>query len=54
MHAACPETPAAYPKARAITSGVSKQGARLVFLLRLSPLVPFNLLNYALGECPGW
>ena len=25
------------------------QGRRLVFLLRLSPVFPFNLLNYALG-----
>ena len=25
------------------------QGRRIVFLLRLSPVFPFNLLNYALG-----
>ena len=28
---------------------MSSQGARLVLLLRLSPLFPFNILNYALG-----
>lgn len=33
----------------AIESAVSRNGLRVVFLLRLSPVVPFNLLNYALG-----
>ena len=28
---------------------VASDGRRIVFLLRLTPLVPFNLLNYALG-----
>jgi len=28
---------------------VSARGRRIVFLLRLSPIVPFNFLNYALG-----
>jgi uncharacterized membrane protein YdjX (TVP38/TMEM64 family) len=28
---------------------VAAQGRRIVFMLRLSPAVPFNLLNYALG-----
>jgi len=40
---------AGFPKARAVVSGISQQGSRLVLLLRLSPLVPFTLLNYALG-----
>jgi uncharacterized membrane protein YdjX (TVP38/TMEM64 family) len=33
----------------AIERAVAEQGFALVFLLRLSPLFPFNLLNYALG-----
>lgn len=33
----------------AIDSVIATQGKRIVFLLRLSPLFPFNLLNYALG-----
>jgi uncharacterized membrane protein YdjX (TVP38/TMEM64 family) len=31
-----------------IVRAVGEQGAWVVFLLRLSPVVPFNLLNYAL------
>jgi len=33
----------------AIDDAVGAQGLRIVFLLRLSPVFPFNLLNYALG-----
>lgn len=33
----------------AIDRAVGVQGRRIVFLLRLSPVFPFNLLNYALG-----
>lgn len=33
----------------AIDRAVGEEGGRMVFLLRLSPLIPFNLLNYALG-----
>ena len=32
-----------------IDRAVASQGRRIVFLLRLSPVFPFNLLNYALG-----
>ena len=32
-----------------IDRAVGAQGLRIVFLLRLSPIFPFNLLNYALG-----
>jgi uncharacterized membrane protein YdjX (TVP38/TMEM64 family) len=40
-----------FPRLRAAVSGAAADGARLVLLLRLSPLVPFSLLNYLLGEC---
>jgi len=32
----------------AIDEAVGTQGAKIVLLLRLSPLVPFNILNYVL------
>ena len=38
-----------HPRLIAIDRAVEKEGARLVFLLRLSPAVPFVLLNYVLG-----
>ncbi|MGI9039133.1 MAG: TVP38/TMEM64 family protein [Gemmatimonadota bacterium] len=34
---------------RAIDEAVARQGRGIVFLLRLSPVFPFNALNYALG-----
>lgn len=37
------------PRFRAIDEAVGSGGFRLVLLLRLSPLFPFNLLNYMLG-----
>jgi len=39
----------ANPGFAAIDRAVAAQGRRIVFLLRLSPAFPFNLLNYALG-----
>lgn len=38
-----------HPRLIAIDRAVESQGLRLVFLLRLSPAVPYILLNYALG-----
>ncbi len=37
------------PRFVAIDRAVGAQGRRIVFLLRLSPVFPFNLLNYGLG-----
>jgi uncharacterized membrane protein YdjX (TVP38/TMEM64 family) len=36
-------------KFQAIDQAIAKEGLKIVFLTRLSPLFPFNLLNYALG-----
>ncbi|HLJ10555.1 MAG TPA: TVP38/TMEM64 family protein [Planctomycetaceae bacterium] len=40
---------AASPKFRAIDAAVGRQGFKIVLLTRLSPVFPFNLLNYAFG-----
>jgi uncharacterized membrane protein YdjX (TVP38/TMEM64 family) len=40
---------AASPRGLALDRAISKNSFKLILLLRLSPLVPFNLLNYALG-----
>lgn len=40
---------AGQPRFRAIDRAVARQGLRVVFLVRLSPLFPYNLLNYGLG-----
>ncbi len=37
------------PKFRALDRAIGKRGARLIFLLRLSPLIPFNLSNFFYG-----
>jgi uncharacterized membrane protein YdjX (TVP38/TMEM64 family) len=39
----------ASPRARAIDAAVEREGWKLVLLLRLSPVFPFNILNYALS-----
>ncbi len=40
---------ATMPRLRAIDRAVGSEARRIIFLLRLSPVVPFNVLNYALG-----
>jgi uncharacterized membrane protein YdjX (TVP38/TMEM64 family) len=40
---------AAYPRFQAIDRAVGQQGFKIVLLVRLSPIFPFNLLNYAFG-----
>lgn len=37
------------PRFRAIDRAVEQQGFKIVLLTRLSPIFPFNLLNYAFG-----
>src|SRR5919109_2055373 len=36
-------------KFRNIDNAIGRQGAKLIFLLRLSPVIPFNLSNYFYG-----
>jgi uncharacterized membrane protein YdjX (TVP38/TMEM64 family) len=38
-----------YPQAAAIDRAIAKNGFKVVVLLRLQPVIPFNMLNYALG-----
>src|SRR6267154_361585 len=38
-----------YPQAAAIDRAIENNGFKAVVLLRLQPLLPFNILNYALG-----
>jgi uncharacterized membrane protein YdjX (TVP38/TMEM64 family) len=37
------------PRFEAIDRAVGREGLKIVLLLRLSPIFPYNLLNYALG-----
>ncbi|MEM6592696.1 MAG: TVP38/TMEM64 family protein [Cyanobacteria bacterium P01_C01_bin.73] len=36
-------------KFAAIDNAIAREGRKIIFLIRLSPAFPFNLLNYALG-----
>jgi len=40
---------AAYPRFRAIDRALGRHAFKIVLLVRLSPIFPFNLLNYAFG-----
>lgn len=37
------------PRARALDRAIGRNSFKLILLLRLSPVIPFNVLNYALG-----
>ncbi|KAH9326093.1 hypothetical protein KI387_006271, partial [Taxus chinensis] len=41
-----------YPKLQAIDTAIRRSGFKIVFLLRLAPLVPFNIVNYLLSVTP--
>jgi len=38
-----------YPTAQALDTAIGRNSFKLILLLRLSPVIPFNILNYALG-----
>ncbi len=37
------------PQFQAIDDAIAREGRKIIFLVRLSPVFPFNLLNYGLG-----
>ncbi|KAK9726129.1 hypothetical protein RND81_05G192000 [Saponaria officinalis] len=41
-----------YPKFQAVAIATQRSGFKIVFLLRLVPLLPFNMLNYLLSVTP--
>ncbi|XP_017238554.1 uncharacterized protein LOC108211460, partial [Daucus carota subsp. sativus] len=41
-----------YPRFQAVTVAIQKSGFKIVLLLRLVPLLPFNMLNYLLSVTP--
>ncbi|XP_024954139.1 uncharacterized protein LOC102622867 isoform X2 [Citrus sinensis] len=41
-----------YPKFQAVAGAIQKSGFKIIFLLRLVPLLPFNILNYLLSVTP--
>ena len=40
---------ASHEKFKAIDEAIGREGRKIIFLIRLSPAFPFNLLNYGLG-----
>jgi uncharacterized membrane protein YdjX (TVP38/TMEM64 family) len=41
-----------YPKFRSVAIAINRSGFKIVLLLRLVPLLPFNMLNYLLSVTP--
>ncbi|XP_051130298.1 uncharacterized protein LOC127250882 [Andrographis paniculata] len=41
-----------YPKFRAVAIAIRRSGFKIVLLLRLVPLLPFNMMNYLLSVTP--
>ncbi|RDX61642.1 hypothetical protein CR513_60113, partial [Mucuna pruriens] len=41
-----------YPQFRSVAIAIRRSGFKIVFLLRLVPLLPFNMLNYLLSVTP--
>ncbi|GMP56587.1 hypothetical protein CsSME_00021013 [Camellia sinensis var. sinensis] len=41
-----------YPQVQAVAIATQKSGFKIIFLLRLVPIIPFNMLNYALSVTP--
>ncbi|KAK9161280.1 hypothetical protein Syun_007621 [Stephania yunnanensis] len=41
-----------YPQFQAVTIAIQRSGFKIALLLRLAPLVPFNVLNYLLSVTP--
>ncbi|KAM7277799.1 hypothetical protein ACFE04_004933 [Oxalis oulophora] len=41
-----------YPKFRSVAIAIDKSGFKIVLLLRLVPMLPFNILNYLLSVTP--
>lgn len=37
------------PRVRALDRAIAKEGGKIVFLVRLAPVFPFNFINYAFG-----